>query len=205
MNFNFVKNLPLFLLLFFLLSCITKNQKKEKKESPKEYNKNQTTTQDSLAFELCKIYGLDQGIREREIFSNMNRQIILQIDSVVFKRTMFFLRQYGYPTKEVVGNENKKFECVNNAVWAVLLHNPKRIKEKENLEILLAEVDKGHLSYRNIATLLDKYIWAKNRGKKVLYGSDFGMPCIKQKKETQKARKKVGLPPLEDSLFVKCN
>lgn len=55
-----------------------------------------------------------------------------------------------------------------------------------------------------LATVLDKYYWSKSRGQKVMYGSQFGVPCIETKEETNQLRKEIGLDPLNDNEFKVC-
>lgn len=176
----------------------------EENENKEEINIEETNLQDSIAFALCEIYGLDQGIRRNGVYSEIDKYLAAKIDSLNFMKFMAIVKKYGYPTKELLGEKNAKHDCVNAAA-AVLLQNPKKIHQKIYLDILLREANKKTIPYEFVATLLDKYIWAKSGGKKVLYGSQFGMPCKNQKKETNKARKEIGLPPLADSLFINCS
>lgn len=172
------------------------NQKKEKIESVKN-------TQDSLAFELSQIYGLDQGIRLSEGFPN-KMKLIQSVDTLNFNRIIKFIQENGVPTKEIVGN-NYKRECVQMAFISVMLHNPHRlVNEEKYFNILLNEVKEGRLKKEIFATILDKYYWTKSRGKDVMYGSQFGRPCIQHKEETNNARLKIGLKILPDSMFIDC-
>lgn len=184
-----------------LLSCNTKKviSNKQIEEVAKK--------QDSLAFELCQIYGLDQGVRLSEGFPN--KMILIQnIDTLCFKRIINFIKINGYPTKKLLGERNYKQECVPASAFSVLLHNPHRlINEDGNFQILLNEVKKGNIGAEYFATILDKYYWTKSKNKenrRVFYGSQFGKPCIQTKDETNKARVKIGLKPLKDDEFVNC-
>ncbi|NJM78839.1 MAG: hypothetical protein HC854_03025 [Flavobacterium sp.] len=166
-----------------------------------------TKKQDSLAFELCQIYGLDQGVRLSEGFPN-KMMLVQNIDSLCFKRVINFIKINGYPTDKILGERNYKQECVPGSVIAVLLHNPHRlVREREYFELLLNEVKKGNLKPESFATILDKYYWTKSKNKetrRVFYGSQFGKPCIQTKDETNKARVEIGLKPLNDDEFVDC-
>lgn len=162
---------------------------------------------DSLAFELCKIYGFDQGIRDFGI--NYNRKEIMpKVDTLNFNRIVSFLTQNGYPSKDLLGEKNMQHECVEAAFTAVLLHNPHRlVNEQKYFDLFLNEVKKGNLEPDFYATILDKYYWAKSTNKenrRVFYGSQFGKPCIQTKEATNKARVEIGLNPLEDDGFVDC-
>ncbi len=190
-----------FIFLFVLLSCISK--KNINSQEPNNFEKKQ----DSLAFELCQIYGLDQGIRLSEGFPN--KMILVQnIDTLCFKRIINFIKINGYPTKKLLGERNYKHECVAAASFAVLLHNPHRlVNEKEYFDLFLGEVKKGNVEASFFADILDKYYWTKSINKKnrrVLYGSQFGKPCIQTKEITNKARIEIGLEPLKDEEFINC-
>lgn len=163
--------------------------------------------QDSLAFELCKIYGFDQGIRDTELKFN-KRELMPKIDSLTFDKIVAFVRSNGYPTEVLLGERNMGHECVEAAVPAVLLHNPHRlVKDKSNFELFLNEVKRGNLDKDFFASVLDKYYWINSPNKKqrrVFYGSQFGKPCIQTKEATNKARVEIGLEALADDGFIDC-
>ena len=184
-----------------LFSCNNKGEKKftnQSKDTPENIK-------DSLAFELCEMYGLDQGIRDPEIFSilGINSR---KVDTLSFNRLVIFVKEYGYPNKELIGEKNWKHECVAMAAMAIMLHNPYRlVNEKEYFDLFLSEVEKGNMDREFLATVLDKHYWSKSRGENVLYGSAFGKPCLNTKEETNFAREKIGLLPLENSEFKDCD
>jgi hypothetical protein len=163
--------------------------------------------QDSLAFELCQIYGLDQGIRLSEGFPN-KMNLVTVVDTFNFDRVISFIERNGFPTKRLLGEKNSKNECVKGAAVAVLLHNPHRlVNEKKYFDILLNEVKIDNLPPDFFATILDKYYWINSKNKetrRVFYGSQFGKPCIQTKEATNKARIEIGLAALEDDGFVDC-
>ena len=58
-----------------------------------------------------------------------------------------------------------------------------------------------------LATVLDKYYWVRRDeygNRKVLYGTQFGKPCKKYRKESDSVRAIIGLKPLPDSMFIDC-
>ena len=192
-----------FAIIFFSILLFSCNEKAEKTFSnqPQNLNKN---IQDSLAFELCAMYGLDQGIRDMELFSLLGRTS-RNVDTLSFNRLVKFVKENGYPNKELVGEKNWEHECVAMAAMAIMLHNPYRlVNEKEYFDLFLSEVEKGNMDREFLATVLDKHYWSNSRGEKVLYGSAFGTPCINTKEETNAAREKIGLLALEDSEFEDC-
>lgn len=193
---------------FLMVSCGHTHTHKSsivKVESEKEMRLKRE--QDSLAFELCQIYGLDQGIRLSEGFENKMR-LIQSVDTFCFEKIVTFTEKHGFPNKKLLGNSYKKHECVNSVAGAVLLHNPHRlVNEKRFFNLFLNEVEKGNMSRELLALVLDKYYWVRkdeSGNRKVIYGTQFGMPCRKYKEQSDRARKEIGLPPLADSLFVNC-
>lgn len=199
------------LLLVALFTVIACGAKKDLvKNAGATQNDNVVSMQDSLSFELCQIYGLDQGIRNEFLnrkhiyFGNINSAI----DTLNFNRIVKFVRKNGFPTKELLGSQNFNHECVQASAGAVLLHNPQRlVNEVEYFNLFLNEVRKGNLKPEALALILDKYYWTKSKNKttrRVFYGSQFGKPCIQTKEATNKARIEIGLQPLDNSGFVDC-
>ncbi len=196
---------PIIIILIISITLLGCN--KMQIEGKKTSNVN-VERQDSLAFELCQIYGLDQGVRNSKGFPG-KMKLIQKIDSFNFKRILHFVKINGIPNKELLGENNMKQECVESAMTAVLLHNPHiLVDDRKSLNVFLAEVDKGNLKKEYLATVLDKYYWAQRDeygNKKVLYGSQFGKPCKKYRTQSDSVRAIIGLKPLPDSLFVDCN
>jgi hypothetical protein len=162
---------------------------------------------DSLAFELCQIYGLDQGIRNPKLIFN-DLQLSQKVDTLNFLKIVEFVEKNGYPRKELLGEKNMKNECVSGSAFTVLLHNPHRLViENKYFDLFLNEVKKGNIKPDFFATILDKYYWTKSKNKetrRVFYGSQFGKPCIQTKEATNKARLEIGLKSLKDTDFLDC-
>jgi len=194
--------LPALIFIFTLTNCTApKNVKSLHSDLSAQKN-----LQDSLAFELCQLYGLDQGVRSPITEGKrISWQAVQYTDTITFNKLLAFVKDNGFPREELLG-ENYKRECVQAAAGSVLLHNPHMlINNKEYKNIFINQVRKGNLPAGFLATVLDKYYWAKKANEhKVLYGSQFGMPCRDIKEETNKARTEIGLPPLADSLFKDC-
>ncbi|XLS28983.1 hypothetical protein ACJD0Z_17520 [Flavobacteriaceae bacterium M23B6Z8] len=131
------------------------------------------------------------------------------LDSINFYKIVDFIAQNGYPSDKLLGEKNYQHECVRSAITAVLLHTPHMLVNNENyLDFFLSEVDKGNMKRSTLALILDKYYVIRrdeNGNRKLLYGSQFGYPCLKYQKESDSARARIGLPPLSDSLFIQCN
>ena len=168
-----------------------------------------TNNRDSLSFELCQLYGLDQGVRENGIWSTLSKQTKLHIDSVCFEKLIVFIEKYGFPNEELLGEQNYSQECVENAAFAILLHSPHRLVEPEIYELLRKELEKGNVSSGFLEIVLDKYYVVYK--KKSLFNSAFKswIPskgvCIQDREESDRVRIDIGLEVLPDSVFVHCS
>ena len=113
---------------------------------------------DSLAFELCKIYGLDQGIRNSPGFDGKGK-FISSIDSLNFERVIDFIKENGVPNAELVGERNFNQECVQASWMVVLLHNPHRlVKDESCLNYFIVLVRNGQMKSEALILILDKYL-----------------------------------------------
>ena len=159
-------------------------------------------SRNNLAFELCEIYGIDQGIRQEGIV--IDKKSNIKIDSLNFQRVINFINKNGYPNKDNIGTYiNEK--CVQAAAIVVLLHNPQHIvKNKEYRDLLIKEVKKGNMKEETLLLIMDKYYWHISKGKKVYMGSKFGKPCIKDRAKSDSLRKAISLPPLKTEDFKNC-
>ena len=159
-------------------------------------------SENNLAFELCEIYGIDQGIRQEGIV--IDKKSNIKIDSLNFQRVINFINKNGYPNKDNIGTYiNEK--CVQAAAIVVLLHSPQHIvNNKENRDILIKEVKKGNMKEETLLLIMDKYYWHISKGKKVYMGSKFGKPCIKDRAKSDSLRKAISLPPLKIEDFKNC-
>ena len=159
-------------------------------------------SRNNLAFELCEIYGIDQGIRQEGIV--IDKKSNIKIDSLNFQRVINFINKNGYPNKDNIGTYiNEK--CVQAAAIVVLLHNPQHIvKNKEYRDLLIKEVKKGNMKEETLLLIMDKYYWHISKGKKVYMGSKFGKPCIKDRAKSDSLRKTISLPPLKTEDFKTC-
>ena len=180
----FIKALLLFVVLY---GCSAQSKRNSKNNS---------------AFELCEIYGIDQGIRQEGIV--IDKKSNIKIDSLNFQRVMNFINKNGYPNKDNIGTYiNEK--CVQAAAIVVLLHNPQQIvKNKEYRDLLIKEVKKGNMKEETLLLIMDKYYWHISKGKKVYMGSKFGKPCIKDRAKSDSLRKTISLPPLKTEDFKTC-
>ena len=160
------------------------------------------TSKNNLAFELCEIYGIDQGIRQEGIV--IDKKSNIKIDSLNFQRVINFINKNGYPNKDNIGTYiNEK--CVQATATIVLLHNPQHIvNNKENRDILIKEVKKRNMKEETLLLIMDKYYWHISKGKKVYMGSKFGKPCIKDRAKSDSLRKAISLLPLKTEDFKNC-
>ncbi|MCH8535741.1 MAG: hypothetical protein LAT51_11775 [Flavobacteriaceae bacterium] len=198
-----LKKLILISLVIAGISCSEKNEVSDVKSST-NLDENKIAFQDSLAFELCTMYGLDQGIRDTK---NYDKSVIMpKVDSLNFKRLVSFVKDNGFPNQQLLGTRFAGHECVEFAAMAIMLHNPHRlVNEKEYFNLFLEEVEKGNLPRSHFVDVLDKYYFMKSGWQHAMYGSQFGQPCITTKKQTNKLREEVGLEPLKDEEFKDCD
>lgn len=195
------KILHFLLLLLFILSCSSNFNKKSTDIKSVKDNRSVISKEDSLAIQLIELFGSDQIARR-------NNRIFVGLDSINFTILVNFVKKNGFPNEELLGEKYMKIEAVKAVSASVLLHNPHRlVNEKEYLHLFLDEVEKGNMSREFLATVLDKYYWVRYDeygNRKVLYGTQFGKPCKKYRKESDSVRAIIGLRPLPDSLFIDC-
>lgn len=184
----------LVIIAIFLTACRTNKYKIATIEN--------SQIKDSLAKELCQIYGFDQGIRLYGVGGAKNMQ---KIDSINYLKIVSFIKDNGFPSKNTLG-EFYKGECVELAAIAVLLHNPQRVvKNKLDFELLYNEVKNQNISMDNFILILDRYyILKKGNNQRLYYGSQLGMPCIQDKKISDSLRANIGLSPLKLEQFKDC-
>lgn len=172
-------------------------------KATKKDNKLYEDIQKKNAFELCEIYGIDQGIRQEGIV--IDKKSNIKIDSLNFQRVINFINKNGYPNKDNIGTYINE-ECVQAAAIVVLLHNPQHIvNNKEYRDILIKEVKKGNMKEETLLLIMDKYYWHISKGKKVYMGSKFGKPCIDDKVISDSLRKEIGLHPIKKEFFKECD
>ncbi|TDS55906.1 hypothetical protein [Myroides indicus] len=182
----------LFCALFLFLQCGSIKSQLE-----------QTQEQTKLAFELCQLYGSDQGIRDKAL-SQKSRIVMPSLDSINFIKLVDFVKEHGMPNEKLVGKENYKIECVKLASFSILLHNPEKLVHNEDYyDLFLQEVQAGRMNPETLALVIDKYYWANN--KSLIYGSQFGKPCLKDKTEVNQRRNILGLKDLDDEDFKICD
>ncbi|MFD2572878.1 DUF6624 domain-containing protein [Spirosoma soli] len=163
----------------------------------------------TLERELETIYETDQRPRLKmdtvgklEGFKSPRVALLLeemrQADSVNLLKIEQIIQQYGYPGKQLVGDQ------LSVTAWLVIQHAPLPIQEKY-LPLMQKAADKGDLSKGNIALLVDR-IRLRN-GLKQLYGSQIhthsdgkpdGFHPIEDEINVNKRRAEVGLEPIED-------
>ena len=160
---------------------------------------------DSLAFVLSQLYGLDQGVRmlglRGEEFAAIRRA-----DSLTFGQFLAFVSEYGFPTAELVGEDNFSRECVCMLGYVVMLHNPHRLLEPETFRLLCGEVRAGRLNPEVFGWALDRY-FVTYEGYS-LFNSPYravralqGVPRSRRA-ESDSLHAAIGLPLLPDSVFV---
>lgn len=167
------------------------------------------TAQDSLAIALVGLRYADQIFRKPDVWKcECARNLSPTIDSLHFEQFMALVKKYGFPSSERLGKYAKHSD-VMEGVMVMLLHNPHRILQNPDyLNLLISEVNAGRMHPDALMLTLDKWYWYKSGGKRVLYGSQFGKPCIETKDSTNRARLRLGIPEvreLPDSSFKCCS
>jgi hypothetical protein len=165
---------------------------------------------DSLDFELCQLYAYDQSLRNNISFDldscalSARTKFMLRIDSLNFVKAMFFIKRYGFPSKNIF-KEKYDHECILMSLVVILLHNPQKAIMAENYKILKEEVLKGNLSPITLSYILDRYYIVYQ--KKTLYNSPYakGLKICKEDREiSNELRAEIGLDILPDSFFTDC-
>lgn len=190
--------MKLFSLIFFsilLSSCINEKPTNNKGDLFS------LTAKDSFAIELIALHDSDQIARK-------NNRYFQSLDSVNFDELMLLIKTYGYPSKNNLHEKHYQISEVQEAATSIFLHNPHRlVNEKQHLDILLEEVEKGNLNMDYLITFLDKYYLYRRDdfgNSTLMYGSQFGKPCLKYKRESDSLRKIIGLQPLQQDDFKLC-
>jgi len=155
-----------------------------------------------LALQLCELYGSDQSIRSKT-FAQKNSELLPLLDSINFSKAVSFVQTHGMPNEQLLGPANYQIECVKLALFSILLHNPdKLIQNESHYNLFLNEVVAKRMKPEIFALIIDKYYWS--RGENLVYGGQFGLPCMSEKVAVNQRRKVLGLDELADSDFKIC-
>lgn len=164
--------------------------------------------QDSLAFELCQLYAIDQTIRNPDYIKVLGMERMVKVDSLNFEKFISFVRQNGFPNEKMVGSNNWERECVCALGFIYLVHNPKKVAV-EYYDLFKAELDSGNLNPELLAYALDRY-YVSYEGR-----SYFNTPykawtnangvCIGDKVKSDSLRSSIRLKPLAEFEFIDCS
>ncbi len=154
---------------------------------------------------LSEMWSLDQSIRsDVNIYYNLPPEFINKMDSICFDKAYEYLRTFGWDLN--IGKYEKEFGHLSTMLSAILMHNPKRIMEPEVYKLLRNEALEGRLSPNLLALFLDVYYVVYY--KRTLYNSKYRLllknpaPLFEDRKQSDRLRKDIGLPPLPQSVFV---
>jgi len=156
---------------------------------------------DSIKYELCKIWATDQTMRHELI--EEAPKILHKIDSLNYESFLSIVRKYGFPSSKKLG-AIEECDCLQAGV-VILLHNPRKIVQKEIFNLFLGEVKKGDLNPILFANALDKYyIFYEGYS---LYGAipQVKKPQIKNFELVNSKRQELDLPPLGKECFEENN
>lgn len=163
---------------------------------------------DRAVMELVQLWGIDQGVRNPELFHDSiypGYVKITKIDSMCFDRAITFIKKYGWPTEQTVGDFYEYEET--HALSPILLHSPHRLKNDSIYQLLKGEVIAKRLKPESLALFLDKYYVTYE--KRSLYNSPFKVwtpakgVLLKDKHLSDSLMKDIGLSPLPDSIYKK--
>lgn len=101
----------------------------------------------------------NEGVKTQEEIDLWKKQFV--VDSINMERVEKIIEKYGYPGKELVGDELKTV-CA-----FVIIHNPK--KQENYLKMLWTESKKGNIDKKEVAILEDRIRMLK--GEDQLYGT----------------------------------
>ncbi len=166
-----------------------------------------TSQQDSLAFELCQLYAIDQTIRNSDYMEILKERII-KFDSLNFDKFISFVKKNGFPNKKMVGEKNWEQQCVSSTGFIYLVHNPTKIA-KEYYDLFMSEVNKGNLSPLMFSYALDRH-YVSTEGRSYYdtpykaWTSASGV-CLQDKAKSDSLRIGIGLPPLPESECIDCS
>ena len=186
---------------FSLFGCKEKISEKREFEEKVEFNQR-------LANELKRMAEIDQiaaYIPQGEYKKMTDEQWNSFKDSVFTtheKRLKQILDQYGFVGFDLAGKEGSQ------NFWLMVQHSDHNPDfQKEVLEKMKSEVDKGNAKPSNYGLLVDRVML--NIGKQQVYGTqvDYNMETgqafprdLKDRAEVNKRRKSIGLEPIEEYL-----
>jgi len=145
-----------------------------------------------LSHRISKLVKIDQGIRNPELsdsklLGRLHGYIVHLIDSIHNRRIHKLIKEYGYPSQELIGKHGMR------DFWLLVQH------QDFDLELQKACLKNCDFEPREKSYLTDRTL--VNIGEKQLYGTQFHRdkkgvlaPCpIKDKKNLDKRREAVGL------------
>lgn len=160
---------------------------------------------DRIAIELAEIWGLDQGVRQNiELFYKLDKAFINKLDSMIFDKTIDFIKEYGWVTD--LGKYDSIYSYLPEVLYAVMLHNPHRLIDSSIYELLKNEVKARRLNPQWLIIFLDKYYVIYE--KRTLYNSSFKQwlefPYLLEEDKvlSDSLMNDIGLKALPDSLFL---
>jgi hypothetical protein len=160
----------------------------------------------ALRSELLERAAKDQAVRDE-----LTNKGVIELDQATLgrmnaidadntKRMRQIVRQYGWPSPELIGHDGVK------AAFLLVQHAALTF-QKEMLPLVKKAYKKGGLSGESYALLLDRVLVGE--GKSQVYGTqvklkgkEFVPDPIKDEVNVDKRRAEVGLPPLSEYLKV---
>lgn len=186
-----------FLVIVFLLnSCtISKFQDKSLKN---ELNSIRNSDQN-----LRKLYTNISNEKRIEILSQLNiteeefklrdGEIMKEYDSINLNKVKTIISKYGYPSKEIVGND------LSNVVWLVIQHSDLKTIEKY-FPLIKKANKKGDLENKYVALMQDRMLMYQ--GKEQIYGTQIAGRIFFNPKTNEELGFKYFIWPLKDKSKV---
>jgi len=160
-------------------------------------------TNSALREELLKMLEVDQKARQECVKGNADEQMkcfietLEKVDKPNTARLNEIFNQYGFPTQKAVGKEGVQ------AFMIMLQHTPDESLRQKCLKPITKAFKRWEIPPQDYANYVDRLL--VHQKKPQIYGSNFDMKDgklvmskVKDRKNLDKRRKKIGLPPIEE-------
>ena len=160
-------------------------------------------TNPALRDELLKMLEVDQKARQECVKGNADEQMkcfvetLEKVDKPNTARLNEIFNQYGFPTFQSVGKDGLQ------AYMILLQHTSDESLRQKSLKPIKKAFKRKELPPHDYANFVDRLLVHQN--KEQIYGSNFDikdgklvMSKVKDRKNLDKRRKKIGLPPIAE-------
>lgn len=183
----------------FLLMAQTESHRKAGTEDKTPPSAEGVSENKALRAELLKMEKEDQEIRKRLVSTDYHDAAAIsegrKIDSRNTERMREIVREFGWPTKSLVGSDGSQ------AAWLIIQHSPDLEFQKKCLELMKSAAE-GEVAPVDIAYLTDRILMYE--GRKQIYGTQLRIENghhilypIEDEKNVNARRKSIGLTSIE--------